>query len=94
MLVKQSLLYWLAEEAMRSITSRYDESKIAEIDRGYTSNNYSITAYIRFNQEMLDFDDQQLVTRIHTGSEARDGYHYYQYFTPGTQLKFGSTFVC
>ena len=46
----------------------------------------SITAYIRL--------DQHLVIRIHASIEARDVYHYYQYFTPGTQLKFGNTFVC
>ena len=82
------------KETVNLIPSRYDNDETAEINRDDASIEYSFSAYIRLDQEMLDMDDQQLVTRIRASIEARDGYHYYQYFTPNTQLKFGSTFVC
>ena len=82
------------EEALELIPSRYDDDEITEINRDHASIDYSITAYIRLEHEMLNLDDQHLVTRIRASIEARDGYHYYQYFTTGPQLKFDSTFVC
>ena len=82
------------DEALELIPPRYDDDEITEINWDHASIDYSITAYIRLDQEMLDLDDQHLITRIRASIEARDGYHYYQYFTPATQLKFGSTFFC
>ncbi|KAG2214782.1 hypothetical protein INT45_011563 [Circinella minor] len=82
------------EEALEMIPSRYDDDEITETNREDASIDYSITAYIRLDQEMLDMDDQHLVTHIRTSIEARDGYHYYHYFMAATHLKFGSTFIC
>ena len=80
-------------KTLELIPSRYDDDEVTDISRIRASIDHSITAYIRLDQEMLDLDDKRLVIRIPASIEARDGYHYYQYVTPGTQLKSASTFV-
>ncbi|KAG2221940.1 hypothetical protein INT45_013276 [Circinella minor] len=63
------------EEALEMISCHYDDDEIAETNRDDASIDYSITTYIRLDQEMLD--NQHLVTHICTSIEAHDGYHYY-----------------
>ncbi|KAI9274602.1 hypothetical protein BDA99DRAFT_556013 [Phascolomyces articulosus] len=43
---------------------------------------------------MAAMDDEQLLTDIRIRVEGRDGYHYNQYFTKDTRLKYGNSFIC
>ncbi|KAI9243340.1 hypothetical protein BDA99DRAFT_530641 [Phascolomyces articulosus] len=82
------------DEAIELIPSRYDDDEGTVIDRDSASINYSVDVYIRIDENMAAMDDEQLLTDIRTRVEGRDGYHYYQYFTKDTRLKYGNSFIC
>ncbi|KAI9244497.1 hypothetical protein BDA99DRAFT_529123, partial [Phascolomyces articulosus] len=66
-------------KAIELIPSYYNDDEDTVIDRDSASINYSVDVYIRIDENMA--------------VEGRDGYHYYQYFTKDTWLKYRNSFI-
>ncbi|KAI9264337.1 hypothetical protein BDA99DRAFT_509055, partial [Phascolomyces articulosus] len=50
---------------------------------------YTLDVYIHLYDKLLESDEDSILTRIR-----RDGYHYYQVFTPSPAHKFTRSFCC
>ncbi|KAI9248792.1 hypothetical protein BDA99DRAFT_542367 [Phascolomyces articulosus] len=88
---------WLIsfEEALLLAPSRYDDDEninTAHGERAFIE--YTLDVYIHLDYELLELDEETILTRIRTRIEGRDGYHYYQEVTPSPALKFARSFCC